>query len=217
MAHNTRLVPLHGANYAVKSAMGEMMRDDADQIKVGVARRTIRKPISAPFFRQYGFIPCASPASARSSLVQAREKFVRARPGYGGDSDGYEPSHYHANTIRGDYNVSAAAVCMIESTKRREDMPAFFIAQVKVKDGNKFQAYVSQVKPILAEFGAEGTMRGKAMGSIAGQVTHDDVAVVKFPDMQKLEAAFASAEYQAIIPLRDEGADITIVKYEQSA
>ncbi len=95
-------------------------------------------------------------------------------------------------------------------------MPAFFIAQVKVKDGNKFQAYVSQVKPILAEFGAEGTMRGKAMGSIAGQVTHDAVAVVRFPDMQKLEAAFASAEYQAIIPLRDEGADITIVKYEQS-
>ena len=95
-------------------------------------------------------------------------------------------------------------------------MPAFFVAQVKLKDGTKFQSYVSQVKPILAEFGAESAMRGKAMGSIAGEVTHDAVAVVKFPDMQKLEAAFASDAYQAIIPLRDEGADITIVKYEQS-
>ena len=34
--------------------------------------------------------------------------------------------------------------------------------------------------------------------------------------MQKLEAAFASDAYQAIVPLRDEAAELTIVKYEQS-
>jgi len=95
-------------------------------------------------------------------------------------------------------------------------MAAFFIAQVKLKDGEKFQAYAAQTKAIFAEFGAELVTRGKAMGSIAGDATHDIVAVMKFPDMQKLEAAFATDAYQAIVPLRDEGADITIVKYEQA-
>ncbi len=95
-------------------------------------------------------------------------------------------------------------------------MPAFFIAQVKLKDGEKFQAYAAQARAIFAEFGAELITRGKAMGSIAGDVSHNAVAIIKFPDMQKLEAAFATDSYQAIISLRNEAADITIVKYEQS-
>ena len=95
-------------------------------------------------------------------------------------------------------------------------MPAFFVAQVKLKDGKKFQAYAAQTKSIFADYGGQLVTRGKAMGSIAGNVSHDAVAILEFPDMQKLEAAFASDAYQAIVPLRDEAADITIVKYEQS-
>jgi len=96
-------------------------------------------------------------------------------------------------------------------------MPAFFIAQVKLKDGEKFQDYGGKAKAIFAEYGAQLVARGKATGSIAGDLSHDAAAILKFPDMQKLEAAFASDAYRAIVPLRDEAADITIVKYEQSA
>ena len=95
-------------------------------------------------------------------------------------------------------------------------MPAFFIAQVKVKDGEKFQAYGAKAKAIFADFGAEVVARGNATGSIAGDLSHDVAAIIKFPDMEKLEAAFATDAYQAIIPLRDEAADLTIVKYEQA-
>jgi uncharacterized protein (DUF1330 family) len=52
--------------------------------------------------------------------------------------------------------------------------------------------------------------------SIAGEASHDAVAILKFPDMQTQEAAFANDAYQAIVALREEGADITIVKYEQA-
>ena len=68
---------------------------------------------------------------------------------------------------------------------------------------------------IFADYGAEPVTRGKAMGSIAGVLAYDRVAILKFPDMHKLEGAFASDACQAIIPLREEAADITIVKYEQ--
>lgn len=95
-------------------------------------------------------------------------------------------------------------------------MAAFFVAQVTVKDGKKFQAYAAQAKAVFADYGAETLARGKAKGAIAGDVTHHAIAILKFPDMESLEAAFASDDYQSIVPLRDEAADITIVKYEQS-
>ena len=60
-------------------------------------------------------------------------------------------------------------------------MAAFFIAQVKLKDGKKFQAYAAQTKAIFADFGAELITRGKVMGSIAGDVTHDAVADMNTP------------------------------------
>ena len=104
---------------------------------------------------------------------------------------------------------------VLDSLKGK-NMSAFFVAQVKVKDGEKFQAYGARAKAIFAEFGAETIARGKVTGSIAGELTHDVAAIIKFPDMQKLEAAFATDAYKAIIPLRDEAADLTIVKYEQS-
>jgi uncharacterized protein (DUF1330 family) len=54
------------------------------------------------------------------------------------------------------------------------------------------------------------------MGAIAGGVTHDLVAIIRFLDMDHLEAAFASDAYQAIVPLGIQAADETIVKFEQS-
>lgn len=91
-------------------------------------------------------------------------------------------------------------------------MPAFFIAQVKLKDGEKFQAYAAQTKAIFAEFGAELITRGKAIGSIAGDVTHDTVAVMKFSDMQELEAAFVSDSLPGHRPLAGQSSRVNYRK-----
>ena len=95
-------------------------------------------------------------------------------------------------------------------------MAAFFVAQVTVKDGQKFQAYAAQAKVIFAEYGGQALARGKAKGTVVGEASHHAIAVIQFPDMESLESAFDSDDYQAIVPLRDESADISIVKYEQS-
>ena len=42
-------------------------------------------------------------------------------------------------------------------------------------------------------------------------------AVVKFPDLEKLEGWYASPEYQALIALRDEACDMNIMKYQVPA
>jgi len=40
------------------------------------------------------------------------------------------------------------------------------------------------------------------------------LVVVKFPSSEALSGWYASDEYQALVPLREEAADMTIVSYE---
>jgi hypothetical protein len=49
---------------------------------------------------------------------------------------------------------------MNQSKQRRGGNASAFIARIKLKDGEKFQAYAAQTKAIFADFGAELIMRG---------------------------------------------------------
>lgn len=93
-------------------------------------------------------------------------------------------------------------------------MTAYFIATIKLKNADKFKEYAKKFGPTIADFGGELVLRGKAEKALAGSADNQMSAIVKFPDMASLDGWFNSAEYQAIIPLRDEGADATIVAYE---
>ena len=93
-------------------------------------------------------------------------------------------------------------------------MTAFFVAEVKVKNGEKAQEYVSKVGATIAAFGGKPIIRGKAEKVLAGNSDGQMVAVFSFPDMDAIQNWYDSADYQALIPIREEGLDATIVAYE---
>ena len=93
-------------------------------------------------------------------------------------------------------------------------MSAFFIATVTVKDGEKFQEYAARSKETFDISGGEIVMRGKYIAALTGDAAHQAAAIVKFQDMDALDKWYNSDAYQALIPLREEAADMTIVKYE---
>lgn len=93
-------------------------------------------------------------------------------------------------------------------------MTAFFIATVTIKDPEKFQEYARQAGATFAAHGGEPVMRGRLDSMLTGgEAGHQTVGIVKFPDAAALSAWHASSAYQAIIPLRDEAADVTIASY----
>jgi uncharacterized protein (DUF1330 family) len=96
-------------------------------------------------------------------------------------------------------------------------MTAFFVATVTVKQPEAFQEYAQRSAPTFAAHGGELVLRGKLGEVLAGSAGHQATAVVRFPDMAALKAWYASADYQALIPIRDAGADITIAAYEVPA
>lgn len=96
-------------------------------------------------------------------------------------------------------------------------MTAFFIVTATVKDPQKYQAYAQGVGPTLSAFGGKALRRGKAARALSGDLDHQSVVIVEFPDVAALDAWYASDEYQALIPLRTEAADMTITAYEVPA
>lgn len=94
-------------------------------------------------------------------------------------------------------------------------MTAFFIATSRIKNPQIFADYGTKAGATLAPFGGELVVRGKAGDTLAGASDHQAVGVVRFQDMGALKAWYHSADYQALIPLRDEAADMTLVTYEE--
>ena len=96
-------------------------------------------------------------------------------------------------------------------------MTAFFIATVKIKDPEKFQEYAQKAGASMAPHGGEAVLRGKMDDVLVGQADHQAVGIVRFPSQDALSAWFHSDAYQAIVPLRDEAADMTIATYSMPA
>jgi uncharacterized protein (DUF1330 family) len=60
---------------------------------------------------------------------------------------------------------------------------AYVIGHITVKDAAKWDAYRAQVPATLAPWGAELVLRGKRAATFAGPHAHDDVVVIRFPDL----------------------------------
>ena len=96
---------------------------------------------------------------------------------------------------------------------QEDQMSAFFIATVTIKDAEKFTEYGGKAGATFAPFGGKLLTKGKAEKTLAGESSHQTAAIVSFPDMAALEGWYQSPEYQALIPLRDSAADMTLVAY----
>ena len=92
-------------------------------------------------------------------------------------------------------------------------MDAFVIATIKVKNKDKLQEYAAAAGPTVAAHGGELVMRGAFGAALAGQSDPHMTGIIKFPDLAAAQKWYGSEAYQAIIPLRDEACDMTLLAY----
>lgn len=97
-------------------------------------------------------------------------------------------------------------------------MPAYMISQVTVTDKEKFENYIAKTQSVAAKFGAKPVAIGVQPKILNGEGDgHQMVFVIEFESMDRLDAWHSSSEYQALIPLRDEGSDQRMMAYEAMA
>jgi uncharacterized protein (DUF1330 family) len=87
---------------------------------------------------------------------------------------------------------------------------AYIIGHVTVKDGEKWQEYCSKVPATLEPWGGELVFRGNLSLVLSGNNT-----VIRFPDLQSLTDWHSSTQYQALVALREEAADVDLIAYEE--
>jgi uncharacterized protein (DUF1330 family) len=90
---------------------------------------------------------------------------------------------------------------------------AYVIGNISVRDPAKWAEYRRLVPATLAPWGAELLMRAGDAVVLGGTHRHTDVVVIRFPDRAAVAGWYDSAAYQALIPLRQEAADIDLVSY----
>ena len=85
---------------------------------------------------------------------------------------------------------------------------------VQVKDPEKLKVYVSKVGATMTPYGGKMVARGKVVKQFSGEVKHQIEAIFEFPSPEEADAWYASDAYQALIPNRDEAANVTLVMLE---
>lgn len=91
---------------------------------------------------------------------------------------------------------------------------AYVIGHITIKDADKWAAYRDQVPATLAPWGAELVLRGRRVAVLAGEHSHPDVVVIRFPSQEAITGWHSSAAYQALIPLRQQAADVVLLSCE---
>lgn len=91
---------------------------------------------------------------------------------------------------------------------------AYVVGHITVKNPEMWEEYRSKVPGTLTLWGGELVFRGKQLAALAGENPHPDIVVIRFPTVTALNSWFSSVEYQSLIPLRQQAAEMVLLSYE---
>jgi len=91
--------------------------------------------------------------------------------------------------------------------------PAYVVGQMTVKNPEKWAQYRGQVLDTLVPWQGELVFRGSQVLAFSGECAHPDLVVIRFPSMADAQGWHGSAAYQALVPLRQEAADVVLLSY----
>lgn len=94
-------------------------------------------------------------------------------------------------------------------------MSACVIGHITVKDEEKWAQYRAQVPATLEPWGAELLFRGASASILSGAHRHSDVVVIRFPNQAAVNHWYTSPGYQALIPLRQQAADLELISFSE--
>lgn len=93
-------------------------------------------------------------------------------------------------------------------------MSAYVIGHIRVTDPDAWAAYRARVGQTIADWGGEVLLRGRLAEVLDGRHEADTVVVIRFPDAAAAAGWHASDAYQALVPLRRRGAEVTLLRFQ---
>ena len=94
-------------------------------------------------------------------------------------------------------------------------MSAYVVGHITIKEEEGFNNYAEQGLAIVASVGGEVAASGQLVKVLTGDHDRQMFVLLKFPDQAAVESWYYSDGYQALIPGRNEAADITFISYDE--
>lgn len=91
---------------------------------------------------------------------------------------------------------------------------AYAVGYISIKSEEKWAQYRAQIPATLAPWEGKLSFRGRKAATLVGGTPHTDIVVIEFPSLEHLNGWHNSPAYQALIPLRDQAADVTLIAYQ---
>lgn len=93
-------------------------------------------------------------------------------------------------------------------------MAAYVIGHITIKDPEKWMEYRAKVSATLAQWGGEVILWGRRVAVLSGEHPYTDSVVIRFLDAEAITGWYGSPAYQALIPLREQAAEMILIGYE---
>lgn len=93
-------------------------------------------------------------------------------------------------------------------------MAAYVIFDVDIRDPDRYQDFMKQVKPALEEAGARYLARGGAHKVYEGDWNPRRIVLLEFPSMAAWESFYYGPVYQGVKSIRDECSSARLVGVE---
>jgi uncharacterized protein (DUF1330 family) len=85
------------------------------------------------------------------------------------------------------------------------------IVDAKTKDPDKYAQYIAKAPEIAAKYGGRYLARTGKIEPLSGGCKPERMIILEFPSVDNIHRWLESAEYRAIAPLREAGAETTAV------
>jgi uncharacterized protein (DUF1330 family) len=82
-------------------------------------------------------------------------------------------------------------------------MPAYFIAEIDVKEPELYAQYVEKATPIVESFGGRYIFRSESIHPVSGNWSPGRMIMIEFENKEMIFECFSSDEYLEIAPLRE--------------
>jgi len=90
-------------------------------------------------------------------------------------------------------------------------MKGYVIANVSVEDAAGYEGYRSQTAAIIEKYGGRFLVRGGAIEVKEGEPGIARLVILEFPSVEAARIFYDSPEYQAVLPIRLDTANSTLV------
>jgi uncharacterized protein (DUF1330 family) len=83
-------------------------------------------------------------------------------------------------------------------------MPVYLILDITVIDQDVYEEYVERVPAVVEQYGGRYLVRGGEVVTLTGDWQPQRIVVVEFDSGEQVHEFYASPEYQALSPLREQ-------------